>query len=86
MRLGFCRKTALKGMNMDFEGRVYTSKTGDIAVSMKPDGMHGGRRFPTRNTGWRARANGERELVHWKNNQWMTDEEINTVRVTARTF
>ncbi len=69
----------------DVAGRVYTSKDGHDVVYMKPEG-HGGPRIPVLNTGWRATSHGTRELVHWKNSQWMSDKEINTARVAARTF
>ena len=65
---------------------VYTTETGSVEVSFTNLGFHGADREPTQQTGWRDCGNGMRELVHWTHHQWVSDTEVNSARVQARTF
>jgi len=65
--------------------RIFTTKNGDVEVTFFNVGLHTQDREPRQSTGWRESASG-RELVHWQHGQWVSDTEIITARVVARTF
>lgn len=64
---------------------VFTTQTGNTQIGFFRFGTHGSCE-PRLQTGWRLKKDGTRELVHWKNDQWMSDVEVNLARVSARTF
>lgn len=66
--------------------RIFTSKDGDIEVTFFNVGLHIQDREPRQTVAWREVPHGERELVYWQHRQWVSDTEINTARVAARTF
>ena len=70
----------------DRQSPVYTTETGSVEVNFTNLGLHGADREPTQQTGWRDCGNGKRELVHWTHRQWVSDTELNSARVQARTF
>jgi len=67
-------------------GRIFTTKGGNVEVTFFNTGFHACDREPRQTVAWREVPHGERELVHWQHGQWVSDIEINTARVAARTF
>ena len=67
-------------------GNIYTTSDGNVRVRFLSLGVHGGHAVPTVDPAWREKEDCSRELVWWRNENWMTDTEINTARVEARTF
>jgi len=66
-------------------GRIFTTKNGNVEAPYFNVGIHAQEREPRQTTGWRECESG-RELVHWQNGSWISDTEVNTARVAARTF
>ncbi len=67
-------------------GTVYTTPEGNVEISFRNVGFHVADRSPVQDTGWRERPDGSREQVFFRGGRWVSDTEVNTACVEARTF